>query len=758
MVTKKKTSVQQQLDFHSAKHIKAQPTVFVPGPNPNLPTFIAEHSTPYDPKTDKYDVPAFDRDLSVHKHNKLYTLHLYWSKKDPVTISEYVKHYTQPGDIVLDAYCGSGTTGCGSQIVGCNAVLIDVSTSAAFLAYHYSLFVSPEDVQQVFESWLADGEPVIDELFATKCDRCNGPAVTEFLIWSDTYQCSSCGEIIALYDCPEATVVFPDGSKKSKPVCPHCFEKAHLTARPEFVISTRSKKYAPHVVACKYTCLGDCRPKALLRPHNDKSRKARRFFTEHDLRKAEAISLADIKLWYPKRRMMDVGKDVEVWGVKWRAGSANFQTVADLYTPRNLLALALLKEAASVHGNSTLPLLFLTWTVHKCSKLLGCGADGVGRIATGTYYMAPVRLEARPTKILEQARRQIVGHYQYKQQFEDPGDACITVEPNKDALARIVDNTIDYVFTDPPYLNVEVQYGEMNFLWDAWLNFENSIEKETTLNPIHKHSWEQAEEELRWSIAELYRVLKPNRWASICYHDTSEANWTMLQRAVLDAGFEIHTVTCLDPRSKSRKAITAEKIVKTDLVLNCRKPRFSGAQASEAEAIQISARVREILIETLSSHGGLTRDRLWDVVLRRLLARGQMAAHRFDDLLAEVALKADGNRWYLKDELQLYSEHDLANEEVAGEALNRFTLLRCAGTAAKYAAEIALNHPKLCNINYKGELNEKDIESWINGHLAKEDRDLLGTKKTKRIELGGRLAGIEFYDALFFYLTKYMKI
>ena len=33
---------------------------FVPGPNPELPKFIAEHSTPYNSQTDKYNVPVFD--------------------------------------------------------------------------------------------------------------------------------------------------------------------------------------------------------------------------------------------------------------------------------------------------------------------------------------------------------------------------------------------------------------------------------------------------------------------------------------------------------------------------------------------------------------------------------------------------------------------------------------------------------------------------------------------------------------------------
>src|ERR1019366_6648972 len=40
---------------------------FTPGPNPELPEFIRQHSTPYDPITDQYDVAAFSRDIVVDK-------------------------------------------------------------------------------------------------------------------------------------------------------------------------------------------------------------------------------------------------------------------------------------------------------------------------------------------------------------------------------------------------------------------------------------------------------------------------------------------------------------------------------------------------------------------------------------------------------------------------------------------------------------------------------------------------------------------
>jgi hypothetical protein len=57
---------------------------FVPGSNPRLPDFIAKHATPYDPETDTYDVPAFDRDRVVDKAappKVIYDMHTYWTSR-----------------------------------------------------------------------------------------------------------------------------------------------------------------------------------------------------------------------------------------------------------------------------------------------------------------------------------------------------------------------------------------------------------------------------------------------------------------------------------------------------------------------------------------------------------------------------------------------------------------------------------------------------------------------------------------------------
>ena len=65
MVSPKKRNTQTRSLFASQPGQRAQPVPFVPGPNPDLPEFIAEHSTPYNSQTDKYNLPAFDLDCQI---------------------------------------------------------------------------------------------------------------------------------------------------------------------------------------------------------------------------------------------------------------------------------------------------------------------------------------------------------------------------------------------------------------------------------------------------------------------------------------------------------------------------------------------------------------------------------------------------------------------------------------------------------------------------------------------------------------------
>ena len=94
----------------SSGDFSVQPSAF------SLEEFLAKHVKPYNPATDAYDRPPFAADIKEGKNDPIYNAHSYHTKVPPRSIIPYILHYTQPGYLVLDVFCGSGMTGVAAQM------------------------------------------------------------------------------------------------------------------------------------------------------------------------------------------------------------------------------------------------------------------------------------------------------------------------------------------------------------------------------------------------------------------------------------------------------------------------------------------------------------------------------------------------------------------------------------------------------------------------------------------------------------------
>ena len=77
----------------------------------SLHDFVAKCARPYDPVSDDYDRPPFAVDIKEGKNDRIYNAHSYHTKVPPRSIIPYILHYTKPGDLILDPFCGSDMTG-----------------------------------------------------------------------------------------------------------------------------------------------------------------------------------------------------------------------------------------------------------------------------------------------------------------------------------------------------------------------------------------------------------------------------------------------------------------------------------------------------------------------------------------------------------------------------------------------------------------------------------------------------------------------
>jgi hypothetical protein len=233
----------------------------------------------------------------------------------------------------------------------------------------------------------------------------------------------------------------------------------------------------------------------------------------------------------------------------------------------------------------------------------------INRFQKGTYYVPQIRCDAALLSFLSSKVESIRRSQNELFGLLTPATAVMTSNASATSGFSCSEAFLDYIFTDPAYID-KVQYGELNFIWDSWLGFDgNWLPDEIVVNPLRGKLLADWDAEMRKVFAVLYVALKPGRWMSLCYHDTDAETWTRVQRMLLDSGFEIHSVTVLDPKQKSQNQLSAEKVVKSDLVVNCRKPRpgdHSGDTGGEIGLV--SARVRQILVETLGSAGGQSQE------------------------------------------------------------------------------------------------------------------------------------------------------
>ncbi|HOV81589.1 MAG TPA: DNA methyltransferase, partial [Methanothrix sp.] len=307
-------------------------------PNPRLREFVEENMRPYDPATDRYDVPPFNEPITTTKATAIYNMHTYWSKKPHDAIRQYIRHYTRPGDIVLDPFCGSGGTALAALMEGRKAIAIDRSPAATFITKNYCTPVDVDKLQRAFEELKARVKPEIDWLYETRCDRCGGKAATAYTVYSQRFRCPRCLEVVALFDCPEVDGRTAKGKPKKIRVCPHCQRMGHQEE-----IKTSAEHFGAVPVLVSYICESGCKPARSERRHDDPDPKKREYFELYDLGKIREIEGKEIPHWYPKNKMMNVEDDSKPWGVEWREGR-NFRTVDELFTRRNLWALARIRE------------------------------------------------------------------------------------------------------------------------------------------------------------------------------------------------------------------------------------------------------------------------------------------------------------------------------------------------------------------------------------------------------------------------------
>lgn len=551
-------------------------------PNPFIEGFVRENGTPYDEATDDYHCEPFAADVSEGKNDPIYMAHSYHTKVPHKAIMRYILHYTKPGDIVFDGFCGTGMTGvaaqmCGnpdpafklqieSEVPGVNwgarkAILSDLSPAATFIAYNYNTPVDVVVFQKEAERILAEVEKEYGWMYETR-HVVNGHIQTRiegnpiigrinYTVWSDVFICPTCSNEMVFWD---VAVDKENGKVQDVFTCPHCGSKLKKTNCARAQDTHFDTKLNDTVTMAKQAPV-------LINYLVGKKRYVKTP-DEYDLALIGKIDAMEIPYWYPTDELPNG------YNTEQPKRSHGVKHAHQFYTRRNLAVLA---AFAAKSKGSRYGIVFQSINSTLTSKIVryNMGHRGNGPVS-GTLYIPSLVAEANVFKLIEGKQADFIGAFNRIGDFEG---ACLNLASTSD-LKNIEDNTIDYIFTDPPF-GANLNYSELSFLWEAWLKVITNQKTEAIMNPVQGKGLPEYQALMTQCFSEYYRVLKPGRWMTVEFHNSKNAVYNAIQEALLRAGFIVSDVRVLDKQQFSFKQVTTTSATKQDLVISAYKPKDS---------------------------------------------------------------------------------------------------------------------------------------------------------------------------------------
>ena len=79
-------------------------------------------------------------------------------------------------------------------------------------------------------------------------------------------------------------------------------------------------------------------------------------------------------------------------------------------------------------------------------------------------------------------------------------------------------------------------YSELNSIWEGWLKVTTNNKEEAIINKEQKKSLFDYQSLMYKSFKEFYRVLKPGKWITIEFSNTSASVWNSIQNALQSVG------------------------------------------------------------------------------------------------------------------------------------------------------------------------------------------------------------------------------
>ena len=554
----------------------SDPPYYTACPNPWLNDFIDEweedkNILEKEGKREKgLEVNApYANDISEGKNNPFYSLHTYHTKVPHPAIMRYLLHYTQPGDVVFDGFAGTGMTGvaakqCGKADAqlkfrlaqeykekhGCepkwgerHAIVSDLAPAATFISANLNSDYKTGEVKKSITKKIDALYEKNKWMYETKhTDGSIGRV--NFMVWSEVASCPECSHEFVLWDVMADTT---EGRMKKEFNCPSCSAALNKKVCQTVLVSkfdtgikqvVKSKRYIPVLV--KYSI---------------NSKLFYKKADEQDRMLCDKIDKVTINNWFPNARLPE-GDESR------RNDKYGMTNIHQFYTKRNLIFMSELWSQLSLQEKFVATSI-LSRNLTKLNRYVLKPRTPHGEVngpLSGTLYVSSEYVEQNPYDLLKSKIP--------KFKWDNSG---VITSTNPAQINLINEDSIDYIFTDPPF-GANLMYSELNFIWESWLGVFTDNKPEAIENSTQNKSTLEYQKLMLDCFKDYYRILKPGKWMTVEFSNTSAAVWNGIQTALTNSGFVICNISALDKKHGGIKSMTYSTAVKQDLIISCYKP------------------------------------------------------------------------------------------------------------------------------------------------------------------------------------------
>jgi hypothetical protein len=185
---------------------------------------------------------------------------------------------------------------------------------------------------------------------------------------------------------------------------------------------------------------------------------------------------------------------------------------------------------------------------------------------TGVFYIPMMSSEANPFVAYENKLKKIVLALVKPEAQTD----SIVTSTGSTSKMPITNNSIDYIFTDPPF-GENIYYSDLNFFIESWQRVFTNTSTEAIVDKVKNKGEFEYNNLIGNCFKEYFRILKPGRWMTVVFSNTKASIWNGIQLSLSNAGFIISNVAALDKQQGTFQAVNTTTAVEQDLVISCYK-------------------------------------------------------------------------------------------------------------------------------------------------------------------------------------------